>query len=194
MSASPAPGASDRGARTRERLLVAAQELIWEQGVSATTPRQVWERSGTGQGSLYHHFPTKHALALAAVTRTVRQMLDGARASLAHDSEPEERVHDYLTRPRDAVAGCRVGRLTSDATVMADDELRAAVRGYFTQLLDLATVVFEEAGEPPEAARRRATTAVAVIQGGYVLSRALGDPAPMRDATEGLLQLLDIAD
>jgi hypothetical protein len=33
---------------------------------------------------------------------------------------------------------------------------------------------------------------VAVIQGGYVLSRALGDPGPMDRAVSGLLDLLGI--
>src|SRR5207247_2156329 len=97
-----------------------------------------------------------------------------------------ERMRAYLARPRDAVAGCRIGRLTSDEAVMTDGELQKAVRGYFTQILELATEVFEQAGASPETALRRATTAVAVIQGGYVLSRALEDPAPMQQATAGL--------
>jgi AcrR family transcriptional regulator len=188
----PTPEAKpSRGSATRERLVKAAQELIWEQGVTATTPRQVWERSGTGQGSLYHHFPSKHDFALAAIRRTEQDMLDRARSALAASEAPDKRVRGYLSRSRDAVAGCRIGRLTSDQAVMTDRELKEPVRNYFAELLDLLAGAFEEAGVSPETARRRATTAVAVIQGGYVLSRALDDPAPMKEATEGLIELLE---
>lgn len=180
-----------RGAETKKRLLAAAQELYWEQGVAATTPRQVLQRSGVGQGSLYHHFPSKRDLAQAAIDRTAEATLDGARAALEASGTAMERLHGYLARPRDAVAGCRVGRLTNDPTVMSDTGLREPVREYFVKLVDLITGVFAEDGAAPEVARQRAMTAVAVIQGGYVLSRALDDPAPMQEAVAGLLNLLD---
>lgn len=180
-----------RGARTRERLVRAAQELFAERGVAATTPRQVWERSGVGQGSLYHHFPTKHDLAVAAIGRTGVETLAKARAELDGSTPTLERLADHLSRPRDAVAGCRVGRLTSDPTVMAEPNLQEPVRAYFTGLIDLITDLFVEAGSDRESAARRAMAAVAIIQGGYVLSRALDDPAPMEQAVAGFLDLLD---
>lgn len=182
---------ASRGTEAKERLLAAAQELYWEQGVAATTPRQVLQRSGVGQGSLYHHFPAKRDLAQAAIGRTSGTTLDGARAALEGTGTAMERLHGYLARPRDAVAGCRVGRLTSDPTVMSDAQLQEPVREYFVKLIDLVAEVFSEGGATPETARRRAMTAVAVIQGGYVLSRALDDPAPMREAVGGLLELLE---
>ncbi|MDR6865749.1 AcrR family transcriptional regulator [Microbacterium resistens] len=159
--------------------------------MTATTPRQVWERSGTGQGSLYHHFPTKHDFVLEAISLTAEQLLERSRASLGRDVEPDERLRGYLTRPRDAVAGCRIGRLVSDQSVMTDEGLRQPVRDYFLRLLELVAGAFEQAGHSPDVSRRRAMTAVAVIQGGYVLSRALGDAEPMRLATEELMELLE---
>lgn len=179
-----------RGAEARERLLAAAQELYAEQGVAATTPRQVLERSGVGQGSLYHHFPAKRDLAKAAIDCTTEATLDGAREALVGDGTAMERLGAYLTRPRDAVAGCRVGRLTSDPSVMADPDLQEPVRTYFADLIDLLAAVFAEDGAAPAVAQQRAMTAVAVIQGGYVLSRALDDPAPMHQAVAGLLDLI----
>lgn len=182
---------SKRGAAAQQRLLTAAQELFWEQGVSATTPRQVLQRSGVGQGSLYHHFPTKHDLARTAIDRTSRQTLDAAAEILDGEGPARERLRRYLTRHRDALAGCRVGRLTSDPAVMSDAELHQPVRGYFAHLLDLLTAVITESGAAPEVASRRAMTVVAVIQGGYVLARAQGDPTAMEQAVTGLADLLD---
>ena len=179
------------GADARERLLASAQKLFAEQGVEATSPRQVLEDSGVGQGSLYHHFPTKRDLAQAAIDLTADASLDNARLSLTGSGTPLERLRNYLTRPRDAVAGCRVGRLTSDATVMASEDLQHPVRDYFVTLIDLVTDVLLDHGSTPERARDQAITAVAVLQGGYVLSRAVGDPELMRRAVAGLLDLIE---
>ena len=52
---------------SRELLVGTMSELMWERGYADTSPRQVRERSGVGQGSMYHHFPTKRDPALAAL-------------------------------------------------------------------------------------------------------------------------------
>jgi len=182
----------DRGTpSTRDRLIWAAQELYAANGVAATTPRQVLARSGVGQGSLYHHFPSKLDLASEAVGRTAEQTLRAAAATLSGALPARQRIYSYLRRDRDAVAGCRVGRLTADPLVMTTDDLRDSVSSYFTGLIALLTSNFIDAGAAENAARERATTAVAVIQGGYVLSRAMGDASHMHSAVEGFIGLLN---
>lgn len=182
-----------RQSSARELLVSAAQELYAANGVAATTPRQVLERSGVGQGSLYHHFPSKHDLAAAAVGRTAEQTLEGAAALLSGEAPAGERIAAYLRKDRDALAGCRVGRLTADPLVMAHGDLRDPVGAYFASLVRLMGDAFIEDGLDEESARNRATASVAVIQGGYVLSRALGDASQMQRAVRGLLELLDAA-
>ncbi|SKC67587.1 TetR/AcrR family transcriptional regulator [Krasilnikoviella flava] len=179
----------------RGRLVAAAQEMFAAQGVGATSPRQVLAASGVGQGSLYHHFPTKHDLAAAAVGATVADALAAARRDLddAPDGDRTDalaRVVAYLERPRDALAGCKVGRLTSDQAVMDDDGLRDVVTAYFVRLLDAVAATLRDAGLPEGAARDRAHAAVAIVQGGYVLARATGDPDAMRAAVRGFVTLL----
>ncbi len=180
-----------RGIDARELLVASAQKLFAKQGVEATSPRQVLEDSSVGKGSLYHHFPTKHDLAQAAIDQTTAASLENARSSLMGTGAPQERLREYLTRPRDAVAGCRVGRLTSDPMVMASGELRQPVRDYFAGLIELVTAVLLDAGVAQARARERAITAVAVIQGGYVLARALDDAELMENAVAGFLDLVE---
>ncbi|WP_119300933.1 TetR/AcrR family transcriptional regulator [Dongia deserti] len=43
---------------TRRRLVQATFELHGEQGIAATTMKQIAERAGVGIGTVYHHFPT----------------------------------------------------------------------------------------------------------------------------------------
>jgi AcrR family transcriptional regulator len=176
---------------SRERLVRAARDLFWAQGVEATSPRQVLAASGVGQGSLYHHFPTKHALSLAAISATTQDALASVTADLDDaDRTPAERLVAYLERPRPALAGCKIGRLVSDESVMTDDALRGPVRDYFAGLITHVQAVFEETGLPDDAARARAYAAVAIIQGGYVLARALDDPAALTAAVEGFVSML----
>ncbi|WP_166848996.1 TetR/AcrR family transcriptional regulator [Isoptericola sp. BMS4] len=178
----------------RARLVTAARELIAAQGVGATSPRQVLRASGVGQGSLYHHFPTKHDLAAAAVGATVDDALAAARRDLDPgpdaDDDPVARVVAYLERPREALAGCKIGRLTSDQAVMDDGTLHDVVTAYFVRLLDAVTATLREADLPEDVARDRAHAAVAIVQGGYVLARATGDPDAMRAAVRGFVHVL----
>ena len=174
----------------RDRLVSAAQEMFAAQGVGATSPRQVLAASGVGQGSLYHHFPTKHDLAAAAVGATVESALTAARRDLEGTTPALDRVVAYLERPRDALAGCKIGRLTSDQAVMDDDGLRDVVTAYFVRLLDVVATTLRETGLPDDAARDRAHAAVAIVQGGYVLARATGDPDAMRAAVRGFVSIL----
>jgi AcrR family transcriptional regulator len=43
---------------TRRRIVQATFELHDQQGISATTMKQIAERAGVGIGTVYHHFPT----------------------------------------------------------------------------------------------------------------------------------------
>ena len=51
----------------REAIVQAAKDLMWEEGYEAMSPRDVLQRSGAGQGSLYHHFRGKRDLAAQAL-------------------------------------------------------------------------------------------------------------------------------
>jgi AcrR family transcriptional regulator len=177
-------------ASARERLVDAAQELFAVQGVGATSPRAVLAASGVGQGSLYHHFPTKHDLAVAAVGATVDEALSRAMRTLQSDDPAVRRIVAYLERPRDALAGCRIGRHTSDQAVMDDEGLRDVLTAYFARLLRALTDIFRETGLPDDVARDRAHAALSIIQGGYVLARATQDPDALTAAVRGFVGLL----
>ncbi|CAL8970765.1 putative HTH-type transcriptional regulator YxaF [Propionicimonas sp. T2.31MG-18] len=183
---------------SRERLVVAMSELMWERGYAATSPREVRERSGVGQGSMYHHFPGKRDLALAALQRNCADLLPATEELLAAPGDPLEKLTAYLTRPLPALKGCKVGRMTQDPLVAADPGLLAPVGEAFARVHQALAAVIGEAvalGElrddlDPE---RIARLLAASIQGGYVLAIAAQDPAPFDDARAGALDLLRAA-
>ncbi|MEU9795251.1 TetR/AcrR family transcriptional regulator [Streptomyces sparsogenes] len=180
---------------TAERLIESTQDLLWERGYVGTSPKAIQQRAGAGQGSMYHHFSGKPDLALAAIRRTAEQMRATAEACLSAPGTAYERVRGYLLRERDVLRGCPIGRLTMDPDVIADPALRGPVEETLDWLRGrLAEVVAEgvergefDAGLDPEPT---AASVVAAVQGGYVLARAAGAPAPFDSAVQGLLDLL----
>jgi TetR/AcrR family transcriptional repressor of nem operon len=182
---------------SRARLVETMSDLLWERGYADTSPREVRERSGVGQGSMYHHFPTKRDLALAGLERNVADLLPAA-SELDGPGDPLSRIEAYLMRPRDALKGCKVGRMTQDPQVREDPVLLAPVARAFAQANDSWVRVLREAvaaGElrddlDPE---RLARTLMAVLQGGYVLAIAQQDPALFEDACAGAMDLVRAA-
>src|SRR5690606_4339342 len=55
-----------RGGRTRQALLEATFGEIYTHGFQAASLNEIVARAGCTKGSLYHHYPDKHALGLAA--------------------------------------------------------------------------------------------------------------------------------
>ncbi|MBB6172280.1 AcrR family transcriptional regulator [Nocardiopsis mwathae] len=180
---------------TRERLISSTRELLWERGYTGTSPKAIQERADVGQGSMYHHFRGKSDLALAAISRSAREMRDSADAVFTDTGTVVDRITAYLRRDRDALKGCPVGRLTQDPDVMADPELRRPVEETFAWLTDRLAGLLADGrtnGEldprlDPEAT---ATALVAVLQGGYVLARAAGSADVHARAVHGALGLL----
>jgi AcrR family transcriptional regulator len=172
----------------RERLIGAAQELLWERGYVGTSPKAIQRTADAGQGSMYHHFTGKQQLAEAAITRSADQLKAEAEECFAAGTAADK-IARYLTRQRDVLRGCRIGRLTADPDIMAIDDLRQPLADTFTWLQVRLAGIIRDGGLPadPDAL---AATIVAVVQGGYVLARAADEPGPFEQAVSGLLALL----
>ncbi|OIJ68513.1 TetR/AcrR family transcriptional regulator [Streptomyces mangrovisoli] len=181
---------------TSERLIESTRELLWERGYVGTSPKAILERSGAGQGSMYHHFKGKPDLALAAIRRTAEELGATAEAVLTGPGTPYDRITAYLTRERDVLRGCPVGRLTMDPDIVANDELRAPVDETLDRIRELIAAIVEEGKEQGQFApsldgAEIAATVLATVQGGYVLARASGSPAAFDAGVRGLLSLLE---
>jgi len=180
---------------TRERLIESTRELLWDRGYTGTSPKAIQERSGAGQGSMYHHFGGKQDLALAAIERNAADLAAGADADLSGPGTVPERIARYLRRERAALRGCPVGRLTMDPDVMADPDLRQPVGDALAVVRGRLAAVLEEGranGEldPSIDPATIAAALVAVLQGGYVLARASGSADTYAQAVDGILGLL----
>lgn len=189
-------GMSDADARTR--LIDSTRELLWERGYAAMSPRAIMQRAEVGQGSMYHHFTGKADLAATAFADNAERTLAAARRSLAGAGSARERLIGYLNRRREVLRGCPVGRMAQDAEALDTPELAAVLRTTFAELRGLAAAAAAEgvaSGELPEHVDpdELAETVLAVVQGGYVLARAEGSPAPFDRAIAGAVALIKAA-
>src|ERR1700756_2819251 len=68
-SGSDQPRLTRKGAETRARIVDAAAELIFEQGVAGTTLEEVRDGAHVSNSQLYHYFDGKPALVRAVIER-----------------------------------------------------------------------------------------------------------------------------
>jgi AcrR family transcriptional regulator len=178
-----------------DKLITTTQALLWERGYGGTSPRAIQDGAGVGQGSMYHHFRTKAALAQAAEERSAAELIAEVSQILDGPGDPLARVLAYLRLERDILKGCRIGRLAADPEVVADAALRQPLEDTFGWITGRLTALLQEAqadGQLPPGldAQALAATVLAVRQGGYVLARAANLTAPYEQAVEGLASLL----
>ncbi|WP_417529958.1 TetR/AcrR family transcriptional regulator [Marinobacter lipolyticus] len=178
----------------KDDLIAATKELLWQVGYESMSPKQVLAESGAGQGSLYHHFEGKEALALIALEEVEAELRLRAERILLGDGSPMERIDRFLTLERAATRGCRIGRLVPEVGVI-ESSLHAPIKRYFQFLGNMIEGVLLQAkasGEIPEDAHTKQITylIVAAVQGGYILARAYQDDAAMSTALDGVRSLL----
>ncbi|HEY1623267.1 MAG TPA: TetR/AcrR family transcriptional regulator [Streptosporangiaceae bacterium] len=179
----------------KERLIEAAQGLLWDRGYTGTSPKAIQQQADAGQGSMYHHFAGKHELAHAAITRSAEQLMAEAEQALDIEGSAAEKIAAYLTRQRDVMRGCRIGRLAADPDILATVDLREPLDRTFSWLRERLSALIgdgQAAGEfnPQLDPTTVAAAIVATVQGGYVLARAAADPAQFENAIKGLMALL----
>ena len=173
----------------REALIDAAKDLLWERGYEAMSPKAVLRASGAGQGSLYHHFEGKRELAATALEEIGAQLRENFDTRLDPSLSAIKRIEAYLDTPREALKGCRFGRLSNEQAI-ADPVLNPIVQDFFTYFEKRLAATVREAqkdGDLPASLKPNdiAMMLGAIVQGGYVLSRIHQDPAPFRQAVRG---------
>ena len=179
----------------RQAILTAAKELLLEVGYESMSPNKVLERSGAGQGSLYHHFSGKKQLAQTVLYQVAEDLkADLLSIFTNNDLTPVEKLDHYLARPRHGLKGCKLGRLSNEKA-FADDDLRQPLQQFFKFALAEVRQQVEQAvreglfpaDTPADAI---AHSVMATVQGGYVLSKSVDDDSAVNVSTAGARVLL----
>jgi len=80
----------------RELILSTAAEMFARKGLRATTVRGIADAVGVLSGSLYHHFPSKDAIADEVLTRYLDAIRVRYAVVLASGKDPADCLHDLV--------------------------------------------------------------------------------------------------
>jgi AcrR family transcriptional regulator len=185
------PKLTSRGAATRNRIVVAAAELMHVRGVASTTIDEVLAASATSKSQFYQHFDDKSDLVYEVITLRADEILSWQRMRL-------EKVDSFrgLHQWRDAMVqrctlrrglwGCELGSLAAELSD-SDDKARVSLAEHFAEwraILAAALGRMRDAGvlKSDIDGPALATGLLAAVEGGYLLSQTAHDPRLMQTA------------
>jgi TetR/AcrR family transcriptional repressor of nem operon len=164
-----------------DRILAAATQIAQARGYGGLNVRALAEQVGIKAASLYHHFPSKAALA-AAVARRYWQDAQARLNTLAAGSQdPRERLRRYPQTFRIALENDNRMCLCSFMAAEYDDlpgEVQDEVRTFSEVNIDWLTEQLVQADfVRPEHARARAESIFAAVAGAQLMARGRADIA-----------------
>lgn len=126
---------TQRGDRTRAKLIEATLSIVGEVGYARASTRAIAEAAGVSEGTIYRHFPDKASLFFAAALAPSEAVLEwvGRLPALAGKRTVEENLADALTR----LAELQERVLPLEVAMLADPELAAQRRAAMREGGDL---------------------------------------------------------
>jgi TetR/AcrR family transcriptional repressor of nem operon len=190
---------TDRGRLTRQRIVAAASEVVAERGALGASLDEVGARAPASRSQLYHYFDDKNDLLLAVAEATNDTVLNGQRVLFDHLDTWDGLVRwaDALVafqQERGAKGGCPIANLLGQLGER-DDAIRVVLASGFDRWeadIGAGLAAMVESGELRRDANVAwlASSTLASVQGGLVLSQARRDPLALRRALDGALALI----
>lgn len=176
---------------TRNRILDIAQDAVLSKGFDATSIDEIAAEAGISRAGFFYHFPDKNALALALIERHIvveDAIFDGLEARAAElTDDPLQRflitlrlLAELLLDMPNGHPGCIVAsaahqdRLFNADVREANQRATLGWRRRFRTALEAVAAAYPPA-EPVDFDDLADLVSV-VVEGGIVLSKALGDP------------------
>lgn len=183
---------TERGRRSRERIIEAAAAAVAERGAGGCSLDQVLEAAGASKSQLYHYFADKDDLVRAVIARRVGETLDcqGPMLSELDSFADIRRWFDWLIAQNEKLGcpGCPLGTLANELADR-DETARVDLAGGFDTWMSYVIeglARMQARGELVEQAdpQRLGHAVFASLQGGLLLSKTTKDPQYLRDALD----------
>jgi AcrR family transcriptional regulator len=184
--------AANKGGRgARRRILDAAAELFYREGINATGVERLAAESSVSKRTLYQHFPSKTAVVEAYLRGTEQRV---APALLNTDEQPPRQrllaFFDAPAVPGAPLRGCPFHNAAVEAAGTmpgVQDIVRTSKRSF----ADLLTELAEQAGAVDP--RQLGDQLAVLYEGAAALSTSLDDPSPWANARTAAEALIDHA-
>ncbi len=182
----------------RTRLLKAARDIIRQKGFAGTSVDDLCKSAGVTKGAFFHHFKTKDALGVAAAqywAETTGALF--ADAPYHEPDDPLDRVLAYLDFRKAIIGGetyeytCLVGTMTQEvheSSTTIRDACADSIFGHAETLVpDIAAAIQKHGIIGDWTAESLARHTQAVLQGGFILAKASGNPDMARESVDHLI-------
>ncbi|MEO6714446.1 MAG: TetR/AcrR family transcriptional regulator [Mycobacteriales bacterium] len=183
---------TERGRRSRDRIVESAAELIAGRGVEGTGIDHVLAAAGASKSQLYHYFTDKDDLIRAVIARRFDQIISAQAPVLSH-LDSWEAIRQWLDLWVGMSAemghpGCPIGTLASELAnrdEAARGDLAACFAAWEGYLIAGLTRMKQRGDLAPHAQPRQLAIAVfASLQGGLLLAKTDKDAEPLRVALD----------
>ena len=187
---------TSKGRQTRQRIVVAAADLMFEHGVAGTTLEDVRGAAGVSSSQVYHYFADKEALVRAVIEYQNETIVGAQEPMLASlDTLADLRAwRDFLVthqRQLNCHGGCPIGSLGSELAEI-DQRARSAIAAGFRRweagIRDGYRAMHSRGELSAEAdPDKLATATLAAVQGGLLLTQIQRSTAPLETALDTML-------
>jgi AcrR family transcriptional regulator len=185
-----------KGRATRDRIVAAAADLMFEQGVAGTSLQDVQQASRVSGSQMYHYFGDKASLVHAVIAWQGEALLGRQQPWLSRiDSVAGIRAwRDYVVstmRRRECRGGCQIGSLASELSDLdpaARSDLAAAFGRWISAIRD-GLQAMQDRGELRADADvpKLAYALMAAAEGGLLLAKAQRDITPLEAALDTVI-------
>lgn len=185
-----------RGRETRERIVAAAAELIFDRGVAETTLEDIRAAAGVSGSQVYHYFADKQELVRAVIDHQAGAVLATQGGYLDRlDTVPGLRAwRDLLVghqRSLECRGGCPLGTLGAEVAEIDDAARMAVARGFgrWEARIRDGLLAMHARGDLPAGADPDdlALATLAALQGGLLLAQVQRDPRPLAVALDAMI-------
>jgi TetR/AcrR family transcriptional regulator, transcriptional repressor for nem operon len=194
------PRLTRRGRETRERIVAAAAELIFEQGVTETTLEEIRAAAGVSGSQVYHYFEDKSALVRAVIDYQTDAILDAQGDHLdSLDTVPGLRAwRDFIVdhqRRLECRGGCPLGALGAEVAEIDDAARMAVARGMrrWEGRIRAGISAMHTRGDLPADIDpdELALALLAALQGGLLLTQIQRETKPLEVALDTVLDRVE---
>lgn len=171
---------SDTSPNSSEKILAAATRIAQAHGYGGLNLRALAEQVGIKAASLYHHFPSKAALATAVARRYAEDSAATLETIAFEADKPEICLLRYPETFRRSLENENRICLCSFMTAEYDDlpaEVQAQVQAFADVNVEWLSKVLQMAGMKRKPAERRANAIFAAVSGAQLMARGRADIA-----------------
>jgi AcrR family transcriptional regulator len=173
---------------TKDRIMDSSAELFRRQGYTGTGVKQIAAMASAPFGSLYHFFPGgKEQLGVEVIRSSGALYLQLFETIALQAPDALAAVGDFFNgaaetlRETDYADACPIATVALEVA-STNEPLRRASADVFETWIDAAAAYFVTAGIAADAARALALSVLSLLEGAFVLSRAIRSTEPLEAA------------